>query len=168
MKEKCKNCARPSKACISYLMTLSTKETIEWCRMWKDRLGWTNAFLAEKTVVVPKGTIDRALNPNTEGVKLVTIRPIICALTGCTVEELEACDDFSSVAALEEKNKALVEELERVKKDVANQSSFLASQIRMKDRYIAVLAILLGVAATSIFAALVIDLFNPHLGFIWR
>lgn len=167
MKEKCKNCTRPSKACVSYLMTLNTKETIEWCRMWKDRLGWTNAFLAEKTNV-PKGTIDRALNPHTEGVKLVTIRPIICALTGCTVEELEACDDFSNVAALEEKNKALVEELERVKKDISNQSSFMASQIRMKDRYIGILATLLAVAATCIFATLLVDLFNPHLGFIWR
>lgn len=125
MREKCNNCVRPSKACISYLMTLSTREMLEWCRIWKDRLGWSNATLAAKSNV-PKGTIDRILSL-TKGeldktdVKLVTVRPIICALTGCTLEELEACEieNKAETAALVEKNRVLTEQLAEAKSVIA-------------------------------------------------
>jgi hypothetical protein len=149
MREKCKNCVRPTKACISYLMTLSTKEMLEWCRIWKEKLGWSNATLAEKSRV-PKGTIDRVLSlaktgGDTSEVKLSTVRPIICALIGCSIEELESCDSANEISfsALMEKNKDLQENLTQLKADSKTQYSFLANQIRIKDRYIAVLAIAL-------------------------
>lgn len=121
MREKCNNCVRPSKACISYLMTLSTREMLEWCRIWKERLGMSNATLSAKSNV-PKGTIDRILSL-TKGeldktdVKLVTVRPIICALTGCTLEELETCEieNKAESAALIEKNLRLSEQLKEAK-----------------------------------------------------
>ncbi len=173
MREKCNNCARPSKACISFLMTLSTKEMLEWCRIWKAKLGWSNAALAEKSRV-PKGTIDRVLSiakgDDTTEVKLSTIRPIICALTGCTMEELEACSSSSEdtrVAALIKKNKRLEEDIAQMKRDAATQQSFLASQFKIKDRYIAVLASLLGVAVLAIIGLLVIDALTPNIGFLW-
>lgn len=174
MKEKCKNCNRPSKACISFLMTLSTKETLEWCRVWKDRLGWSNAFLSEKTGT-PKGTIDRVLShafieDDAAGVKLATIRPIICALTGCTLQELEECKDSNGAdtSALLEKNKALQEELAHIKSEASKQNAFLAAQIHMKDRYIGILAALLALTVVCILGALIVDKLNPQLGFIWR
>lgn len=125
MREKCKNCVHPSKACISYLMTLSTRDMLEWCRIWKDRLGWSNATLAVKSNV-PKGTIDRILSL-TKGeldktdVKLVTVRPIICALTGCTLEELENCEVENKIdsAALAEKNRLLTEQILEAKGVIA-------------------------------------------------
>lgn len=125
MREKCNNCVRPSKACISYLMTLSTREMLEWCRIWKDRLGMSNATLAAKSNV-PKGTIDRILSL-TKGeldktdVKLVTVRPIICALTGCTLEELENCEveNKAENAAIAEKNRILTEQLLEAKGVIA-------------------------------------------------
>lgn len=121
MREKCNNCPRPSKACISFLMTLSTREMLEWCRIWKERLGMSNATLAARSGV-PKGTIDRILSL-TKGeldktdVKLVTVRPIICALTGCTLEELESCEveNKTANAALAEKNRLLTEQLMEAK-----------------------------------------------------
>ena len=125
MKEKCNNCVRPSKACISYLMTLSTREMLEWCRIWKDRLGWSNATLAAKSGV-PKGTIDRILSL-TKGeldktdVKLVTIRPIICALTGCTLEELEACEVVNQIDT-----STLVEKYARVSEQLAEAKEVIS------------------------------------------
>jgi hypothetical protein len=173
MREKCKNCARPSKACISYLMTLSTKGMLEWIRIWKERLGWSNATLAEKSHV-PKGTIDRILSlakneSEVVDVKLVTIRPILCALTGCTIEELEACD-FSNEATsvdLIEKNKTLQEELKQLKADVKTQSAFLVNQIRIKDRYIAALAISLVAVIILVGIYLSLDFANPNWGLFW-
>ena len=173
MKDKCKNCAHPSKACISYLMTLSTKEMLVWCRMWKDRLGWSNAALAEKTNV-PSGTIGRVLGHSkledeAAGVKLDTIRPIICAITGCTLEELEACEGLHDleVATLVERNKELKEDVERLKKEAVNQRTFLAEQIKIKDRYIAILGAFLAICVILIIAALVVDALNPDKGFFW-
>lgn len=141
MREKCNNCVRPSKACISFLMTLSTREMLEWCRIWKDRLGWSNATLAAKSNV-PKGTIDRILSL-TKGeldktdVKLVTVRPIICALTGCTVEELETCEDVNTAenAALAEKNMLMLEQLKEAKGVI----SVYRDQIAMYKKQIAAL-----------------------------
>ncbi len=125
MREKCNNCTRPSKACISYLMTLSTREMLEWCRIWKDRLGWSNATMAVKSNV-PKGTIDRVFSlAKNEGdvtdVKLSTVRPIICALVGCTIEELENCAIVNEAdnAALAEKNRLLTEQLMEAKGVIA-------------------------------------------------
>lgn len=155
MREKCNNCAHPSKACISYLMTLSTREMLEWCRIWKDRLGWSNATLATKSNV-PKGTIDRILSL-TKGeldktdVKLVTVRPIICALTGCTLEELETCEVENKVdsAALVEKNALLLEQLAGAKSVISlyrdqnaiykKQIATLSKQVKEYEKKIAVL-----------------------------
>lgn len=181
MQEKCKNCMRPSKGCISFIMTLTTNEMLEWCRFWKERLGWSNAYLAELSKV-PKGTIDRVLSlsktaDETAGIKLATIRPILCALTGCTIDELRACESLHDAAreALIEKNRYLEEDNVRLKREAENQHTFLASQlvgkdnqIRIKDRYIAFLTITLIACVIVIISALIIDKFNPNLGFIWR
>ena len=172
MKEKCKNCVRPNKTCIPYLMTLTTKEMLEWCRMWKDKLGWSNGTLAEKSNV-PKGTIDRILAKSASDsseVKLITIRPIICAIIGCTIEELESCEGLHDMntTALIERNKYLEADVERLKKEATNQRTFLANQIAIKDRYIAIFGSLLAVAILIILGALIVDKFNPYIGFIWR
>ena len=173
MKEKCNNCAHPSKSCISFLMTLSTKEMLEWCRIWKERLGWSNATLAEKSHV-PKGTIDRVLSyakgDDITEVKLSTIRPIICALTGCSIEELEACSsgaEDNRVAALLKKNKRLEDYVVQMNHDAESQQAFFTHQVKIKDRYIAILASLLGVAVLVIIGLLVIDALLPNIGFLW-
>ena len=179
MREKCNNCAHPSKACVSFLMTLSTKEMLEWCRVWKAKLGWSNATLAEKSHV-PKGTIDRVLSQakgdDTTEVKLSTIRPIICALTGCTMEELESCADdhdatkealLEKSKRLEEDNAALKADVARLKQEAVNQRTFLANQISLKDRYIGFLAVALAVTVMVIIVFLVIDAANPDMGFFW-
>lgn len=172
MKEKCKNCGHPSKACIPFLMTLSTKEMLEWCRMWKERFGWSNAALADRTNV-PKGTIDRvfsqAKSESDTGVKLATVRPIICAITGCTIEELEACEGLHSgeMAALVKENQYLHADVARLKQEAVNQRTFLADQIKLKDRYIGILACVASIALAIIFIALTVDMFNPNIGFFW-
>ena len=145
MREKCINCSRPSKACFSFLMTLSTREMLEWCRIWKERLGMSNATLAAKSGV-PKGTIDRILShvkdeTDTTEVKLVTVRPIICALIGCTIEELEACEvvNKDDSAALAEKNRLLTEQLVGAKGVIAvyrEQNAIYKKQIAALNKQI--------------------------------
>lgn len=173
MKDKCKNCAHPTKSCVSYVMTLSTRETLEWCRMWKERFGWSNAALAERSKV-PLGTINRVFSHargevDAGGVKLETIRPIICAITGCTMQELEACDDQhdASTAALIKRNKDLEEDNARLRREAETQRTFLTDQIRIKDRYVAILGILLASTLFYIMGALVVDATNPDVGFFW-
>lgn len=145
MREKCNSCAHPSKVCISYLMTLSTRDMLEWCRIWKERLGWSNATLAAKSGV-PKGTIDRILSLTKSeldktDVKLVTVRPIICALTGCTIEELENCAIVNEAdsAALAEKNRLLTEQLTEAKGVVAlyrEQNAMYKKQIAALNKQV--------------------------------
>lgn len=131
MQEKCKNCKRPSKACIPFLMTLSTRDMLEWCRFWKEKLGWSNAYLAAKSLV-PKGTIDRVMSRansvDSSEVKLVTVRPIICALTGCTLEELETCEAVRDAEyyALEAANAALAEKNERMMEQLMEAKGIIA------------------------------------------
>lgn len=145
MREKCNNCQHPSKACISFLMTLSTRDMLEWCRIWKERLGMSNATLASKSGI-PKGTIDRILNL-TKGdldkadVKLVTVRPVICALTGCTLEELENCEveNKAENTALAERNRLLTEQLMEAKGVVAiyrEQNATYKKQIAAQSKII--------------------------------
>lgn len=181
MKDKCKNCLRPSKGCISYLMTLSTKEMLEWCRFWKEKLGWSNAVLAENSNV-PKGTIDRVMShakpeDDATGVKLATIRPIICALTGCTMEELEACKSDGNAAheVLLDKINFLAEDNARLKREAVNQRTFLAEQIagkdkqiHLKDRYVGILAIAFGIALLCLAAYVLGDLSDPTWGFLFK
>ena len=123
---------------------------------------------------MPKGTIDRVLGmiktgDDAVGVKLDTIRPILCALTGCTIAELEACEDMDSIGtlALIEKNKYLEEDVKRLKQEATNQRTFLANQIKVKDRYIAFLAIALAVCVLTIIIFLIMDRLNPNIGFFW-
>lgn len=130
MQEKCKNCARPSKACVPFLMTLSTRDMLEWCRFWKEKLGWSNAYLAAKSLV-PKGTIDRVMSRaniiDSSEVKLVTVRPIICALTGCTLEELKTCETVRDAEyyALEAENSALAARIAQMSEQLAEAKGII-------------------------------------------
>lgn len=186
MKEKCKNCAHPSKACVSYLMTLTTKETLEWCKMWKERFGWSNATVAEKSNV-PVGTINRIFSQSkTEdvaaGVKLSTIRPVICALTGCTLEDLESCEDHADLPAitqakmehqadtirlLEGANARLLASAAEAEHKHAEETAFLKDVANSRMKTIRTLSVLLAVAVLAIITALVIDILNPDMGFFW-
>ena len=145
MREKCNNCAHPSKACIPYLMTLSTRGMLEWCRIWKERLGWSNSSLAAKSGI-PKGTIDRILShvkdaDDATDVKFITVRQIVCTLVGCTVEELEACEVVSITANAEtaEKNRLLTEQLVGAKGVIAlyrDQNAIYKKQIAAQSKQI--------------------------------
>lgn len=145
MREKCNNCVRPSKSCISYLMTLSTREMLEWCRIWKERMHMSNAMLAEKSRV-PKGTIDRILSKakdelGTADVKLVTVRPLICAIIGCTIDELCECETGFEARSvlLAEKNALLTEQLMEAKSVVAlyrEQNAMYKKQLMAQSKLI--------------------------------
>lgn len=181
MQDKCKNCLKPSKECIPFLMTLTTKEMLEWCRFWKEKLGWSNSRLAENSGV-PKGTIDRHMShakseSGAGGITLENIRPIICALTGCTMEELKACRDAHSnnFASLLEKNRYLEDDNARLKREAVNQRTFLAEQIagkdkqiHLKDRYIGILAIAFGITLFCLAAYVLGDLSDPAWGYLYR
>jgi predicted RNase H-like nuclease (RuvC/YqgF family) len=126
-------------------MTLSTREMLEWCRVWKEKLGISNATLSERSRV-PKGTIDRILSiskgeADTTDVKLVTIRPIICTLVGCTIEELENCEkeNKADFVALTEKCARMSEQLAEAKEVISiyrEQNATYKKQVAAMEKVI--------------------------------
>lgn len=60
---------------------MSMERIVEWIRIRKEYLGWSNAHLAEESNT-PKGTVDRVLAGGHTDFKMGTIAPILKALVG--------------------------------------------------------------------------------------
>lgn len=186
MIDKCFECTHSGRDCIPFLMTLPGPELIAWCRMFKKRRGWTNDDIAARAKV-PEGTIDRLLSKKTTDFKFSTIRPIICALAGCSPEEMECAalpvdnDLQEKVQQLEadirwrddkiqhftEENKHLHEQLKDEKDKHDKELAFLRSEIKRKNRFTTAMTILAVVALLYIIVTLIIDLADPSRGYYW-
>ena len=91
MFEKCDSCTKPSEECILSVLTMSARDQREWCKLWKERLGWTKKVVAEKSKI-PEGTLSGFFGKNTKlEPRPYTTHAIIGALTGCAIEELYSC-----------------------------------------------------------------------------
>lgn len=186
MIKKCLDCNNPGRGCIPYLMTLPGQELIAWCKMYKKKRGWTNSDIATRSNT-PKGTIDRLFSSENADFRFSTIQPIICALAGCTPEDLE-CGAPEEYGALQKRIQELEAELDlrdesirHYKKNyedmtmlVANtnkrheeQLHFLRGEIKRKNKFVTALAILAVLALLYIIATLIIDIIDPSQGFYW-
>lgn len=175
MHEKCNVCSRPSKGCIPFLMSLSTPELLEWCRYWKDRLGWSNAELAKRSGV-PKGTVDRVVGHSDMGVALVTIRPIICAIVSCSPAELAACSSDVDIAEaaegvrlLQEENQRLrnnLEYIERLERKDEATIGRMEQLLRTRNRYITALFVVCVTMVLALVYYLTLDISKPNIGLV--
>lgn len=176
------------------VIAMSKERFCEWCRQLKDEKGWSNATLAEKSGL-SKATIDKIMANRASGLNGETISTITCALVyGHACPEgnwgrfpcaMEAPDDTPGecpkCAALRlqlgQQSRNDREKIDFLKQQVAFKEEQMrtkdkhleerANFIYRKDRVITILSVLLGISVLLIISALLIDLFNPNIGFFW-
>ena len=185
MYRTCRNCTHHGKNCLLHVMSLSTPEMLAWCKNMKKVLHLTNAQIAEKSNT-PKGTVDRlfAADSDYTDVRFSTIRPIIVVLSGCTAVDLtcESVPDddqtVEKIKRLEEENEKLHDymmsienehrhDLEANRTDHQTEISYLKNQLMYRGKIIKALSIALSVTLILIIIALVIDVLNRDIGFLW-
>lgn len=157
---------------------------------------WTNKYIADEAGVSLK-TVERLMSGKITDMSVYTASQILrvlvngtwgqnpCPLDFVTAEEQEAMDNARLIAAeckklgddLEEQKALhrrtvdfLKEEIAEKNKQLEAKDTLLAERrefIKRKDRFIVLLAVLLGLCVAIIVAALVVDAFNDNLGFFW-
>lgn len=148
-------------------------DLLEWCRLRKNHLGWSNSKLAEEAGIA-KGTVDRLFAAERVDFKYDTICPIIKALVGGTWVGKPCAELRQQDSHLAETIQRLEEENSRLREDDETRVDFLKEQLRLaqetsagRKTAIVVLAVLLGTTLALIIAALIIDRLNPNIGFFW-
>lgn len=179
--KNCKECTHPGRECIPYLMTLSPSDTLDWCKMRKETLRLSYDEIADRTNV-PKSTISRIFSDKQTDCRFTTMQPVVCLLSGCEqadldceaanrlpnealIEQMKVKDEL--IRHLEEETKILNEHIDRAKKEEAESLAYMKKKEKGHVRTIVILSILLGITLLLIIAALVVDRFNPNIGFFW-
>lgn len=149
MYEKCIKCDKLGKTCVPFFAAMTISELLEWCRLRKQYLRWSNAYLAEKSNV-PKGTIDSKLSGKNGDITYSTLQPILCALLGFDGVEIPCAE--SQDGSKEERKET---------------EEYLKRQIVIKRRAIIVLGVALSVFMLAVIALLLYDALNESVGIFW-
>lgn len=181
MFENCLYCDHSGKDCVQFVMALQLHDIITWCRERKEKLGITNAKIAELTNI-PKGTVDRMFSESEKltDFRFSTVQPVVMVLAGVADGDI-SCESHTIDAEtrrkterLEQDNARLTQHLEELKANHRAEMDFLKRQLeheqatsesRKKAFYI--VAIALGITLSIIIIALIIDKLNPNIGFFW-
>ena len=193
---KCIQCDKLGSRCDGPNFTAMTPDRmVEWIRLRKEWLGWTNAMLSERSAA-PKGTVDRILAGGHADFKMSTIAPIIKALVGGTwgqfpcpdpeaappdvksllaaleAKEKENAKLKESISTLEEKHekelKRAEEKHEKDERYLMNLIDDLKSQVSDYKRLTRKILMIIAVLVFVIILALMADRSDPSIGFIWR
>jgi hypothetical protein len=159
MFEKCIKCEHLGKDCIPNVCSLPLEDVNKWAIRLKAYKRITNAELSERSGV-PKGTIDMHFSKKKDhysDVNYSTFAPVFSALIGsqdmkCPKDKLDW--NAESVDHAISENQRKIDYLKRI------------AEWRLKA--IVVLSFALGITLVTIIVALLIDKFDPDLGFIWR
>lgn len=152
MYEKCIACDRIGESCVPNLMRLSFADLMQWCNKRQKHLEWSNQTLADVSKV-PVGTINRMKAGNYLDCKYATIRNIVIALVGGTIDEFpcnaqveKELEHVAKLAAIEAENDAMklrfreIDELHRqdvraIRAEYQEQIAFLHEQLAfLKDQ----------------------------------
>lgn len=190
MYEECLKCKRIGNSCDGpNFLALGTADLIEWCNARRKQLpGMTYDRIADETGL-SKGTVSGFFAGTHADYRLETIRPILKLLVGGEWSENPCADptdnerakyeekirQFESDIAwrddkiqhFKEQNARLQDELADKTKRHHESQEFMRSEMKRKNKSIAVLATFLGISLFVIIAALVIDRLNPEIGFFW-
>lgn len=193
---RCIKCDRLGVRCDGPNFAAMTPDRIvEWIRIRKEWLGWTNSMLADHSGT-PKGTIDRILAGGHADFKMGTIAPIIKALVGgswgqfpCPDPETAPQDLKTLLDALAVKDGAIeslrgaasateekhAKELSRIEGKHEREEKYLMdlvddlrAQVADYKQLIRKVIAITATLALVIIIALVIDRSDPSIGFIWR
>lgn len=176
----CIDCTQFGKFCDGpNFLTMDMNRLCEWSRLRKDYLHgldskWTNSYISEQSGI-SKVTIDRFLSGKVDDLKFSTISSIIRVLVDgtwgqypCSLAAGNEAPPPADTSALIERNKYLAEDVERLKREAVNQRTFLADQIKRKDRYILVLALVVGTLTFMLCTYLLSDLASPDWGLFFK
>lgn len=190
--EKCKKCLHYGKDCLPHLLTISSAQLAQWCKIRRQSLHMSVEELARQSGI-PQSTLERVLSHKGADCYFSTVQPVLRVLSGCTEDELQCRNPSGqsenslisaihykddAIRRMEEENKRQAEyieqlqimakeDIERAKKEEAESLDFLKRQNRQKARIICTLSISLGITLLIIIAALVIDMMNSNIGFFW-
>lgn len=190
--ERCIHCPRIAKDCAGPNLSIAKfADQMEWVEEYQRVHNISDTDISRRSPL-PKGTIAGIKSGHRKDIRTDTMRMILMALYGLTVEEYDAlaylpCLDFDDEdrAALEEKLAASDVKLsdmehlhaddrtkiDHLKKQVETNESVLQDHreyIRRKDRVIRILAVALSVSLLILLKMLLWDYFNRGIGFFWR
>ena len=167
MYEKCLNCDRLGKDCITNFYTMSVQEIRAWAKKMKEKKGWSNADLA-KASGVPKGTIDSSFSRHAgKDVTYSTFAPILCALIGCEGEML-CFKDNARAEKIEAENASLRAQMASMKEDYENRLAYFRDQLKWKKQVIIILITVSLILLAFVLIYAFIDLTHPDAGFFQR
>lgn len=169
----CVTCPKLGISCDgANLITMSAAEILEWCKLRKKHLGWSNAYLSEMSLV-PKGTIDRVFSADPTDFKYETMRPLITALVGGKPGANPCPDPFDHSAAhlreiIELKSAETADLQKRLDEWKSRHVDSIAYYRRLYcvlRKVTLVLGGLLALALCFIIAMLIYDLMTPGVGY---
>ena len=168
------------------LFNMDIKHLSEWAKQRKTQLlskdsKWTNAYISAEADV-SKTSVDRFLAGDIEDIKFSTVASIVHVLSNglgymcpCNLEtQSNDCKNCNRCQALNEDSQKKVDHLKsqiafytdqlKAKDELlADRKNFL----RLKDKTIQILSVLLGLCVVIIIGSLVMDLTNPAVGYFW-
>ena len=183
MYKKCLTCQKMGVSCDGpNFMAMSTDALVEWCIQRRKQMpGMTYDKIAEATGL-SKGTVSGFFNKTHSDYRLETIRPILKILVGGDWDD-NPCDDPAeherakyeaeisrrdeTIARLEKTNASLEMLVTNTNARYTKDKDFLRSEMKRKNRSIAIFATLFALCLSLIIAALVIDYMNEGIGFFW-
>lgn len=168
MYSACVKCDKLGSVCKGpNFMDMTVPELIDWLKIRKAHLGWTNATLAAKSSV-PVGTINRLLGGATD-FKYESIRPLLRALTGSSGAELPCPDpEDTATKALRERVRHLEQELTDTKAISDRESNHLHNQIRNHRIALSLITGVLILVLLAIIGVLVFDITHEGIGYFGR
>ena len=185
--ENCSNCHAGEMPCLGDLIFMEPEERIEQYRAWKKETGYSNIHIAEESGV-SEVSVSRFFAGHTKDTKVSTLIDILRVLFrdryyNCRKQhaqnlsraQTDNIDDIKS--RMHEQHEAdrriidyLKTEIEKRDAQIRTKDKHLeqrADFIYRKDRVITILSVLLGVSVLLILSALVVDMFDPNIGFFW-
>lgn len=168
----CVTCPKLGISCDgANLITMPAAELLEWCKLRKKHLGWSNAYLSEQSLV-PKGTIDRLFSADPTDFRHETLRPIVTALVGGKPGSNPCPDPFDLSAAhlreIIDIQKAdindLNQRLQAGKLAHDNDVEYYRRQHREQRKINVVLGVALVVLLAVVAGLFAYDALNPNIG----
>lgn len=170
--EKCEGCDHVGADCIPYIVSLSSAELLEWCRIRKKQLRMTNEELAEKSNTA-LGTINRLFASKNTDFMYSSMQSVVFALLGLDTSEVSCHrpgydERIQALEAQHEKELAQARQEDKRMIDVLKEQLEYEQKVAEgKSRAIKLLTVALVVVLSLIIIALLIDRLNPDIGFFW-
>lgn len=184
---RCIDCRYIGKRCDGPdFLAMEIPRLCEWARLRKAYLTsqdkkWTNNYIAEQADI-SRATADRFFAGDIDDLKFTTASRILKVLVNgtwgqypCTMaadnDSDNDCEHFKELLTTErQKTDYLKKQVEFKEKQMLAKDELLADLknfMRLKDKTIQIISVLLGICVVVIIGSLVMDLLNPSVGYFW-